>query len=63
VAANVDWGWCPLVRIDSISGNGGAGTDYVGVYAQARHQYLTGFCQNQSTLSSTKIIRIEPEEN
>jgi hypothetical protein len=63
VADNVDWGWCPLVRVDSISGNAGSGTDYVGIYVQAKHNYLTGFFQNQSTLSSTKIIRIEPEEN
>jgi hypothetical protein len=62
VADNVDWGWCPLVRIDAVSGNAGAGTDYVGIYTQAQHKYMTGFFQNQSTLTATKIIRIEPEE-
>ena len=63
VAANVDWGWCPLVRINTLTGNAGAGTDYIGIYVQAKHNYLTGFFQNQSTVTSTKIIRIEPEHN
>ncbi len=62
-ADNIDWGWCPLVRQDSLSANGGTGPDYVGVYVQTQHKYLTGFFQSTSTLGSQKIVRIEPEEN
>lgn len=60
---NVDWGWCPLVRQDSIGANGGQGPDFVGVYVQTQHQFLTGFFQTSKTLGSQRIIRIEPEEN
>ena len=41
----------------------GEGTDYVGIYVQANHTFLTGFFQSTTTLTSTKIVRIEPEQN
>ncbi len=61
-----DMGWCSIVRKDSVTDSslpGYPGPDYVGIYVQAQHNYLTGFLQDSSTLSSTKIIRIEPENN
>ncbi len=60
---NVDWGWCPLVREDAVNANGNTGPDFVGIYVQMNHVYLTGFIQSESTLSSQKIVRIEPEAN
>ena len=60
---NVDWGWCPLVREDGVNSNGMTGPDYVGIYVQMRHRFLTGFIQTETSLSSQKIVRIEPEAN
>lgn len=66
---SVDRHWCPFVRDDAVSGSAdptlgpGDGTDYVGIYVQVNHQFLTGFFQSTATLKSTKIVRIEPERN
>ncbi len=63
---NIDRAWCPMSRMDSLSDQRTAtelGTDYVGIFVQAQHGFLTGFFQNTTTLSATKIIRIEPEES
>ncbi len=62
---SVDRAWCPLVRDDAISGDGvtGDNTDYVGIYVEVNHTFLTGFFQNSTTITSTKIVQIEPERN
>ncbi len=66
---SADRRWCPLVRDDAVSGSAdptlgpGDGTDYVGIYVEVNHTFLTGFFQSTTTLKSTKIVRIEPERN
>ena len=54
----VDRFWCPADR-DSSIGN----ADYVGVYIQTEHDYITGFFGESRLLDDTTVIRIEPELN
>ena len=58
---SVDHYWCPSDREAALSGNSGAGPDYVGIYIAARHDFITGFFGSGIDLSDEKIIRIEPE--
>ena len=44
-----DMGWCPIIRFDAVSDP----PDYVGIYVQSEHRYLTGFLKDTSTLTST----------
>ncbi len=57
--AAVDRYWCPTDRETSVS----AGTDYVGIYVQTNHRFITGLFGDQRNLSETRIIRLEPSEN
>ncbi len=54
----VDRFWCPGDR-DSSIGN----ADYVGVFIETRHEYVTGFFGEDKLLSDRTVIRIEPELN
>lgn len=56
---SVDRFWCPSDRETSIS----AGTDYVGIYVEANHEFITGFFSDRRDLTETRIIRLEPSEN
>ena len=47
--------WCPTDR-ETIVGN----ADYVGVFIQVDHQYLTGLFGDSIKLKSSRVIRIEP---
>ncbi len=52
----IDRYWCPDDREISL----GAGTDYVGVYVQTRHDFISGLFGSNRTLDATTIIRLEP---
>ena len=49
--------WCPTARLTSMS----AGTDYVGVHVQTRHEFITGLFGDGRKLDHTTIIRLEPD--
>ena len=53
-----DSAWCPTTRETSLS----AGTDFIGVHVQTRHQYVTGLFGSGQALGETTIQRIEPDE-
>ncbi|MEM7341428.1 MAG: TadE family protein [Actinomycetota bacterium] len=53
----VDRFWCPNERETSIS----AGVEYVGVYLQGEHEFVTGLFGGSRTLTETRILRLEPE--
>lgn len=53
----VDRYWCPVDRETSIS----AGVEYVGVYVETSHSFITGLFGDGTTLTETTILRLEPE--
>lgn len=57
--AAVDRFWCPTDRETSF----GAGTDYVGIYVQTRHGFITGLFGDGRKLTETRIVRLEPDAN
>lgn len=57
--ASVDRYWCPSDRESAVNGP----PDFVGVYVQLNHDYLTGFIGDSRTLTDNKIVRIEPERD
>lgn len=57
---SIDTMYCPLNRKSSITG---VGPDYVGVYVESTHSFITGFFQDSVTLRTNKIVRIEPTLN
>lgn len=62
-ASDLDKFWCPLDRDADLGGSGAdAGVDMVGIYVVAKHTYITGFFKDNSILSSTQIVRLEPEK-
>lgn len=58
--ASPDRFWCPGTRIDTRTGNAGAGPDYVGVYVKANHDWVTKLFGNNSTITDQSVIQIEP---
>ncbi|MEM9563843.1 MAG: TadE/TadG family type IV pilus assembly protein [Actinomycetota bacterium] len=54
----LDSAWCPTTRETSLA----AGTDFIGIHVQTRHQFITGLFTNGQTLSETTILRLEPDE-
>jgi Flp pilus assembly protein TadG len=58
--ATVDGAWCPVKRVNTLTGNAGAGPDFVGVYIKTVHPYVTKLFGNAITLSDTTVMRIEP---
>ncbi len=57
--ASIDRYWCPDDREVSLS----AGTDYLGIYIETNHHFITGFFQDGRPLTETKIVRLEPDGN
>lgn len=57
-SSSVDDAWCPGDRDTSIEN-----ADYVGVYIETEHRFLTGFFGESRLINETTIIRIEPELN
>jgi hypothetical protein len=53
----VDRFWCPTDRETTLTAN----VEYVGIYVQTTHHYLTGVFGGTRTLSETRILRLEPE--
>ena len=56
-ASSPDRYWCPTVRKD----NQADPPDYIGVYIQARHDYITGMFGSARTLKDTTVMRVEPQ--
>ena len=54
----LDGAWCPTSREAQAS----VGPDYVGVFVQTKHNYLTGMFGAQTDLAATTILRIEPDQ-
>jgi hypothetical protein len=50
--------WCPTAREVSASGP----PDYIGIYVQARHDFITGLFGPGMDLSDQIIMRIEPQD-
>jgi Flp pilus assembly protein TadG len=55
---NLDRFWCPTNREVRASGP----PDYVGVYVEARHDFITGLFGPGMTLTDEIIMRIEPQD-
>ena len=54
-----DSAWCPTTRETSLS----AGTDFIGVHVETRHDFITGFFSGSNDLGETTILRLEPDED
>ena len=39
-----------------------AGTDFIGIHVQTRHDYISGFFSGGNDLGETTILRLEPDE-
>ena len=55
---NLDRYWCPTTREVRASGP----PDYVGVYVQSRHYFITGLFGSGMNLTDEIIMRIEPQD-
>ncbi len=53
-----DLNWCPHVRDVSSED----GTDYVGIWIEFEHQWVTGLFGDTIDITETTIMRIEPKE-
>ena len=54
----LDTSWCPTSR----SVDQAAGLDYLGVYIQVKHNFLSGFLgSRQVTLKDKAVLRLEPK--
>ncbi len=53
-----DLNWCPFVRDVSAKD----GTDYVGVWVEFEHNWVTGLFGDSQTITETMIMRLEPKE-
>lgn len=49
--------WCPGDRVTQL----GLGLDYVGIYVEMEHEYVTGMVGSDRTLTETAILRLEPD--
>ena len=49
--------WCPNTRDDSLTGSP---PDYIGVYVETEHAFITGLFGDGVTLTQTAVNRIEP---
>lgn len=50
--------WCPSTRSVAVD----AGVDYIGVYVQIRHPWVTGLFGRAVTMSQTSVIQLEPQQ-
>ena len=58
---NLDRYWCPTSRKITLSTTtSGTGTDYIGVWIQYQHAWLTKMFGTDKTLTDVSIIRLEP---
>lgn len=55
-----DLAFCPTTRKVSITGTG---PDYVGVWMQVEHHWITGMFGSTKTLTDKSVIRLEPRAN
>lgn len=55
----LDSSWCPTDRVTSLS----AGTDFIGIHVETRHDFITGFFADGNDLGETTILRLEPNED
>jgi hypothetical protein len=55
---DLDRFWCPTTRETRASGP----PDYVGVYVDARHDFITGFFGPGMNLTDVLVMRIEPQD-
>ncbi len=55
----LDSSWCPTTRETSLD----AGTDFIGIHVQTRHDFVTGMFSGGNDLGETTILRLEPEDN
>lgn len=53
---DLDEFWCPTTRDAVLEG----GTDYVGVWMQVDHQYVTNIFGSSVTFTDSSVIRLEP---
>ena len=53
-----DENWCPTTREVSFSLGP---RDYVGVYVETTHQFITGMFQDSAQIDSNTVSRLEPE--
>ncbi len=56
-AASADRYWCPTTRDATLAA---PPPDYVGVYVETTHDFITGMFGNGLTLDRTAIVRLEP---
>ena len=52
--------WCPTVRKTALTGANGP-PDFIGVYVQIKHPYITGLFGSSIVMSKTAVIKIEPQ--
>jgi len=50
--------WCPYSREVSV----GSGLDYVGVWMQITHDYITGLFGSSVTFDDVVVLKVEPQE-
>jgi Flp pilus assembly protein TadG len=53
-------GYCPTTRKTALSGTNGP-PDYVGIYIELDHKYLTGLFGTTKKVTNTFIVRLEPQ--
>ncbi|MEE9417608.1 MAG: TadE/TadG family type IV pilus assembly protein [Acidimicrobiales bacterium] len=53
-----DLNWCPTLRDVAATG----GTDYVGVWVEFEHKWVTGLFGDSMTITESMIMRLEPKE-
>jgi Flp pilus assembly protein TadG len=57
-------GWCPDARFSGLTSGGTPNNgppDWVGVYIEVTHTYVTGFLGRTKLLSDTFVVQIEPK--
>lgn len=61
---NLDRFWCPaaLNGQDGREVRASVGPDYIGVYVQTRHNFITGMFGSGLNLNDELVMRIEPQE-
>lgn len=58
-APNYADAWCPTTRKTALTGSNGP-PDYLGIYIEYTHEWVTGLFGSDIVLSETKITKLEP---
>ncbi len=58
-APNYADAWCPTTRKTAQTGTSGP-PDYLGIYIEYQHNWITGLFGNSITIKETKITKLEP---